>query len=108
MTDELGESFRQSRRELTFQLGTWTIFAAWVVGYGSNTAFEAESETVVTTLGMPSWIVWGIAVPWIVAFAITVFFAGWFMKDTALVDDSAESTDAAESQGSLQQESVES
>ena len=108
MSDELGESFRQSRRELTFQLITWTVFASWVVGYCANTAFEAESETVVTTLGMPSWIVWGIAVPWLVAFAVTVVFAGWFMQDTALVDDSMEIAGTNGSQPPVEQESAES
>ncbi len=88
MADQLGESFRQARRELRFQLITWTLFATWVVGYCGFTGFAAESEDVKTTLGMPSWVVWGIAVPWAVAFVVTVYFAGWFMKDTELVDDS--------------------
>lgn len=87
MADELGESFRQARRELKFQLVTWTLFAVWVVGYCGVTAFEAEKAEVTTTLGMPDWVVWGIAAPWVVAFVVTVWFAGWFMKDTELVDD---------------------
>lgn len=87
MSDELGESFRQARRELRFQLITWTLFAIWVVGYCGFTAFDAERADVPTTLGMPSWVLWGIGVPWVIAFVVTVWFAGWFMKDTELVDD---------------------
>ncbi len=96
MTDQLGESYRQARRELKFQLITWTVFAAWVVGFGAVAAYNAESETVEMTLGMPRWVVWGIAVPWVVAFLITVYFAGWFMQDTELVDDSEPADPASE------------
>ena len=87
MADQLGESFRQARRELRFQLITWGAFAAWVVGYGAFNAYAAETANVQMTLGMPSWVMWGIAVPWFLAFVITVYFAGWFMQDTELVED---------------------
>lgn len=87
MADQLAESFRQARRELWFQLITWGVFAVWVVGLCGVTAFDAESPSVETTLGMPSWVLWGIAVPWTAAFAVTIYFAGWFMQDTELVDD---------------------
>jgi len=88
MTDQLGESFRQARRELRFQLTTWALFALWVVGFCGVNAFDAETSDVETILGMPSWVVLGIAVPWFVAFLVTVYFSGWFMQDTDLVDDS--------------------
>ena len=89
MTDQLGESFRQARRELRFQLTTWTLFATWVVGYCGLTAFDAEKPDLDTALGLPGWVVWGVGAPWVVAFVVTVWFAGWFMKDTELVDDFA-------------------
>jgi hypothetical protein len=95
MSNQLGESFRQARRELRFQLITWTAFAAWVVGYGALNAYAAETENVQMTFGMPSWVMWGIAVPWFLAFVVTVYFAGWFMQDTELVDD-ADSTPATD------------
>jgi len=33
---------------------------------------------------MPSWVVWGIAVPWIVADIFTVWFCFFYMKDDDL------------------------
>ena len=97
MTDQLGESFRQARRELRFQLITWGAFAAWVVGYGALNAYAAEAYaadtgTVPMTFGMPSWVMWGIAVPLFLAFLITVYFAGWFMQDTELVENAGVTT----------------
>ena len=107
MADELGESFRQARRELRFQLITWTAFAVWVVGYCAFTGFAAEKEDVEMMLGMPSWVVLGIGLPWVIAFGITVWFAGWFMKDTELRDGSvSDSTDAAPSNTAGQAQSA--
>jgi uncharacterized membrane protein len=103
MPDQLGESFRQARRELRFQLTAWCLFALWVVGFCGYTAFDAERSDVTTILGMPGWVFWGIAVPWIGAFVVTVYFSGWYMQDTDLVDDSEtpDSTqDAAEESAS--------
>jgi len=89
MTDRLGESFRQSRRELRFQLITWAVFAVWVVGYCAMTGFAAEKEDVEILLGMPRWVALGIALPWVVAIAVIGWFSGWYMQDTELVDDSS-------------------
>jgi hypothetical protein len=91
MPDQLAESFRQARRELRFQLTAWSLFALWVVGYCGLTAFDAERSDVATILGMPSWVFWGIAVPWTVAFGVTVYFSSCYMQDTDLVDDSERS-----------------
>ncbi len=87
MTDQLGQSFRQARRELRLQLCAWTAFAIWVVAVSGWMAPAAESAEVPTALGMPSWVVWGVALPWLTAFCFTVWFATFFMKDTELVDD---------------------
>ncbi len=89
MPDQLAESFRQAQRELRFQLTTWAVFAAWVTGWCGANAFDARSADVTTTLGMPDWVLWGIAVPWVIAFAVTVWFATRVMQDTELVDDFA-------------------
>ena len=43
-----------------------------------------DPENIPTTLGMPSWVVWGIAVPWIVADIFTVWFCFFYMKDDDL------------------------
>jgi hypothetical protein len=39
------------------------------------------------TLGMPSWIFWGVMAPWAVCAAFTFWFAGYFMADDDLGKD---------------------
>ena len=88
-TESLGDSFRQSRRELWFMLITWIVFAIVVTTIGGLTAFErpaAGEEPVALLLGMPRWVVLTVFLPWIVANAIILYFATRFMKDTPLLD----------------------
>jgi len=88
-TESLGDSFRQSRRELWFMLTTWIVFAAVVTTVGALTAFErpaAGEESVALLLGLPRWVVLTVLLPWIAGNAVIFYFATWFMKDTALID----------------------
>ena len=82
--EELGESFRQSRKELWVMLGTWLFFALWTWGYNSIFAGEKQEASVDTLFGMPRWVVVGVAGPWLLALVVTVWFATSFMKDTSL------------------------
>jgi hypothetical protein len=84
---QLGESFRQSRREMFVILVAWLVFAAWtglVCGIGSRLDLE---EPMRMTMGMPSWVFFGVVVPWLAACLFTFWLAGRFMKDTELDPD---------------------
>ena len=76
--------FKQSKRELWTILGTWVVFCGWVVGYCALFGYRRDPEELVTVLGMPSWVVWGIAVPWLFATSVTVYFGFFVMKDQPL------------------------
>ena len=39
--------------------------------------------------GIPSWVVWGVLVPWIVCSVLTFWYAGFFMSDDDLGKDHA-------------------
>lgn len=83
-TETLAESFTQSKRELKFILGTWLFFFSWV-GLVCYWLGYLPGETKVPVLfGMPSWVVFGIALPWLLAIGVAVFFATRVMKDTDL------------------------
>jgi len=82
--ETLGDSFRQSRRELFFILGTWVVFATWISVSGALTAFELPSGEVKTLLGMPRWVFISVALPWVAANGVIFYFALSFMKDTDL------------------------
>ena len=79
-----GNHFSQSKRELMIILSTWAVFCAWVVGYCSAFGYHREGEELEIVLGMPAWVVWGIALPWLVATVFTVIFGMKIMKDRPL------------------------
>ena len=53
----------------------WLVMFVWVVGYCRLYAYDLPEGPIPTTLGMPSWTFWGIAVPWVVATLITCWYA---------------------------------
>lgn len=65
-------------------VGCWVGFAAWTLGYNAAHAFDAEGSADDLVWGMPSWVVFGILIPWILGLVLTVWFALRFMHDTPL------------------------
>lgn len=98
---ELDPLFVHSRREAVVIFFVWLAGLLWAVpfcylnGYVGN----VDPENVSTVWGIPSWLFWGIAVPWVVADLITVWLCFFYMKDHDLleVDEAAASTDVADS-----------
>lgn len=93
---DLGASFRQSRSEFWVMIATWIGFAAWTLTYNGLFGKGEEGTAVEIVLGMPKWVVFGIAVPWVLAVSVTVWFALCFMKDTPLGDDQGGETGTKE------------
>lgn len=82
--EDLAASFRQSRKEFWFMVMTWVAFAAWTLGFNFLFAKGEEGEAVEVVFGMPKWVVFGIAIPWMIALGLTIWFAMFYMKDTDL------------------------
>ena len=82
--EDLAASFRQSRKEFRFMVVTWVVFAAWTLTYNGLFAKGSDEQPVEIVLGMPKWVVFGVAIPWAIALALTVWFALFYMKDTDL------------------------
>ena len=79
---DTGASYRQSKREMFVMVGLWLVMGIWVIGYGSQAAYLAESETPLrTVLGMPRWVFFGWVCPLLVANMFTLWFCLRFMKD---------------------------
>ena len=89
--------FLNSRREATFIFFVWVIALCWSVPYcylnGYGTAVDPDN--LKTVLGMPSWVVWGVFGPWILADLFTIAFCFFYMQDDDL-GEAHEGADLAE------------
>jgi hypothetical protein len=84
---QLGESFREARRETVVIVLAWLAFLIWtgfVCGFGSQLK---QGEEVVIAFGMPRWVFLGVVFPWLAACGFTFWFSIFYMKDTDLDPD---------------------
>ena len=72
---------KQTLKEVKYLLLAWLFFASWVLIYCGFEAYGQDHEDVKITFGMPSWVFWGIAVPWICSIVFTIYFSLFVMKD---------------------------
>ncbi len=86
---EYDPTYLNSLREAKMIIFLFAVFCAWAVlacylfGYGDPPAAGTEIAKV---LGMPSWIFWGICLPWIAVDVVAVWFCFFYMQ----VDDLGE------------------
>jgi hypothetical protein len=74
--------FVHSRREAIFIFLVWLAGLLWAVPfcYWNGYVPHVDPANVKTIWGIPSWIFWGIAVPWVLADVVTIWFCFGFMK----------------------------
>lgn len=90
--------YHHARREAVIIVLIWFAALVWVVGYcylrgythpadswlvRSGLAVGPE-ELVARVWGFPSWVLFGIVIPWLVASAVTILFAQFVMADDDL------------------------
>ncbi len=98
MPNELPSLLANSRSELRWMLGFWAVLLVWVVGYcwlfGYGDAGKMEAgKTPSTFLGLPSWVVWGVFVPWFLAAVFTSWFAIYWIADDDLNTSDSNTSD---------------
>lgn len=83
---EVDPVFINSKREAWIILGLWVAALLWSVPYCYMNGFSSgvDPESIETTMGIPSWVFWGIALPWLVADIFTVWFCLSYMKEDDL------------------------
>ena len=74
------------RREMVGMLAGWFLVASWVIGYCWIDGYAAADEVPTTTLGFPTWVVYGVIVPWLASTVLTCWFALSRMADDRLGD----------------------
>ena len=75
---------RQCLKEARFVALTWIValvFCGGWIGYFGYIPSSDRPDTPSLVLGIPSWVVWGLLVPWLVLILVTWFFAAFVLKD---------------------------
>lgn len=82
------------RREAWVALAAWLAAMVYSVGYCYLHGYQRTPENLTFVLGMPDWIFWGVAIPWVGCFLFSVWFAMGFMQDAPMDDDEPSSPEA--------------
>ncbi len=84
---ELDSLFVSSLRESKWIIVAWVVNFTWVVGYCVLRGYRIDdAEKLITILGMPNWVFWGVFLPWIITTLFTAWFALTQMADHPLDD----------------------
>lgn len=85
MTDrQYDPTFLNTRREAVVIFATWVVTLLWSVPYCYFAGYDLNVAELKTVLGMPAWVVWGVAIPWIAASVFTIWFCAFVMVDDDL------------------------
>ena len=93
--------FLHSRRETVVLLWVFAVFLVWCIG--SSYMLGYNTDDLSTVWGIPRWVFWGVAVPWMGANVFTVWFAWFFVADDPLEEPNEDSVPANEQADQEQQ-----
>ena len=71
-------SYRRTRLEAIVSALVWAAAALWTVGASYLLGYKRPAASL---LGIPSWVVWGIFLPWVVFFLIHCWYSLVFLRD---------------------------
>ena len=74
-------AYLNSLRELKFVIGIGALALAWTVTYGGLFGYAPDADSEPLVMGMPSWVAWGIALPWAVTSLGTLLFAMYVIRE---------------------------
>lgn len=85
--ESLDPVYLHTRRETFFIIAAWIVFCIWVVGVSLMTGYDVDPDTMKLVAGMPAWVFWGVALPWLASNIFIVWFCLRFMADDPLGED---------------------
>ncbi len=94
MSQHNDPTFQNARREAIGIGLIWlssTIYCCvycYLYGY-NRPGRPLTAEDIAPIWGIPSWVMWGVLVPWIICTLITFWYAGFYMADDDLGRDHA-------------------
>lgn len=84
---------QSARREALVVAGLWLASGAWSVTYCAWHGYGNTPDKLHFTLGFPTWIFWGVALPWVLCALISLVVANVLMTDADLGPEPAEGED---------------
>ncbi len=75
---------KTARREMFSAAGVWLATLCWSVGYCANYGYDLQPEDLTFVFGFPTWIFYGVVLPWWLCTLISGVFAFGFMQDADL------------------------
>ncbi|MFC1596602.1 DUF997 family protein [Planctomycetota bacterium] len=95
--DRLDPVVVHARREAVAILAAFGVCLVWSVTTCYLTGYRAPGEAELSTvLGMPSWVFWGVLVPWVAADVFAVWFCFFYMVDDPLGESEDETEPGSE------------
>lgn len=84
-----------ARKEAVLILAVWFVAFLWTVPFCYFNGFNSQVEPgeIQFILGIPTWVFWGVAVPWIGCNLVTIWFCFWYFTEDDL-EPPAASADA--------------
>jgi len=82
--------YLHARREAAIILVVFAICLVWSITVCVATGYYGADEPIEhirTVWGIPTWVFWGIVVPWVAATTFTFLFAARIMADDDLGED---------------------
>jgi hypothetical protein len=76
-----------SRREALVLLAIFAVALIYTIVVSSLLGYDRDPSEVVTYLGIPDWVMWGVFLPWTVCALVTVWFCFYFMADDPLEEE---------------------
>jgi hypothetical protein len=76
--------FQQCFREAKFVGVTWVLMLIFTVTVMISQGYVPVDERPIEPsliLGIPTWVVWGLFIPWFVMILVTWYFAIFYLKD---------------------------
>jgi hypothetical protein len=84
---------QSARREAAIVAGLWVTAGVWAVGYCYTHGYGATPDKLQFTLGFPTWVFWGVVLPWVLCAALSLFIANVLMTDVDLGVEPGEEED---------------
>ena len=81
---EYDPAYLNALRELKIMACFGALSLLWTIGYCSLYAYQTvdqQGAQIPMTWGIPSWVVWGIALPWATSGLFTICFALFYIKE---------------------------